>query len=201
MNPLVIRHLSNPVYAQGSIAVLKGNLAPGGAVVKQTAVVEGMLEHRGPAKVFDGEDEAKEALLSRHIVPGDVVVIRYEGPKGGPGMREMLTPTSTIVGMGLDKDVALITDGRFSGGTQGAAIGHISPEAADGGPIGLVEEGDRIEINIPAKQLTLKVSDEEMRRRRERWQPPEPRIKEGYVFRYSKMVSSGAKGAVLREDI
>ncbi|MDH3803159.1 MAG: dihydroxy-acid dehydratase, partial [Deltaproteobacteria bacterium] len=135
------------------------------------------------------------------IRKGDVVVVRYEGPKGGPGMREMLTPTSAIAGMGLDKEVALITDGRFSGGTKGAAIGHISPEAADGGPIALVEEGDRIEINIPAKSLTLKVSEEELKRRRESWQAPEPKIKEGYLYRYSRMVSSGAKGAVLREDI
>ncbi len=197
----VIRDIQDAYHAEGGIAILFGNLAPEGAVVKQSAVAQEMIINEGTARIFDSEEAAVEAIMEQQINKGDVVVIRYEGPKGGPGMREMLTPTSAIVGMGLDKDVALITDGRFSGGTQGAAIGHISPEAADGGPIGLVEEGDRIEINIPAKQLTLKVSDEEMERRRERWQPPEPRIKEGYAFRYSKMVSSGAKGAVLREDI
>jgi len=197
----VIRHIQEAYHAEGGIAILFGNLAPEGAVVKQSAVAPEMVINEGIARVFDSEEAAVEAIMERRINKGDVVVIRYEGPRGGPGMREMLTPTSTIVGMGLDKDVALITDGRFSGGTKGAAIGHISPEAADGGPIALVEEGDRIEINIPAKQLTLKISDEEMIRRRERWQPAEPRIKEGYAYRYSKMVSSGAKGAVLREDI
>jgi dihydroxy-acid dehydratase len=197
----VIRNLQDPYRAEGGIAILFGNLAPEGAVVKQSAVAPEMMVSEGIARVFDSEEAAVEAIMAQQISKGDVVVIRYEGPKGGPGMREMLTPTSAIVGMGLDKDVALITDGRFSGGTKGAAIGHISPEAADGGPLGLVEEGDRIEINVPGKQLTLKVADEEMERRRQRWQPPEPRIKEGYAFRYSKMVSSGARGAVLREDI
>jgi dihydroxy-acid dehydratase len=160
-----------------------------------------MLVNEGTARVFDAEEAAVDAIMTGQIKSGDVVVIRYEGPKGGPGMREMLTPTSAIVGMGLDKEVALITDGRFSGGTKGAAIGHISPEGADGGPIALVEEGDRIEINIPAKELNLKVSEEELKRRLEGWRPPEPKIREGYVYRYSKLVSSGAKGAVLREDI
>jgi dihydroxy-acid dehydratase len=197
----VIREIRDAYHAEGGIAILFGNLAPEGAVVKQSAVAPEMAVNEGTARVFDSEESAVDAIMSQQIRKGDVVVVRYEGPKGGPGMREMLTPTSAIAGMGLDKDVALITDGRFSGGTKGAAIGHISPEAADGGPIALVQEGDRIEINIPAKSLTLKVSEEELERRRERWQAPEPRIKEGYAYRYSRMVSSGAKGAVLREDI
>ena len=197
----VIRQLRAAYHAEGGIAILFGNLAPEGAVVKQSAVASEMLVNEGTARVFDSEEAAVDAIMGQQIQKGDVVVIRNEGPKGGPGMREMLTPTSTIVGMGLDKDVALITDGRFSGGTQGAAIGHISPEAADGGPIAMVVEGDRIEINIPAKSLTLKVSEEELAKRRENWRPPEPKIKEGYAYRYSRMVSSGAKGAVLREDI
>jgi dihydroxy-acid dehydratase len=197
----IIRQIKEAYHSEGGIAILFGNLTPEGAVVKQSAVAPEMMVNEGTARVFDSEEAAVDAVMGRQISKGDVVVIRYEGPKGGPGMREMLTPTSAIVGMGLDKDVALITDGRFSGGTQGAAIGHISPEAADGGPIALVEEGDRIEIDIPAKRLTLKVSEEELKNRRERWQPPEPKIKEGCVYRYSKLVSSGAKGAVLREDI
>jgi dihydroxy-acid dehydratase len=197
----IIREIDKAYHAEGGIAILFGDLAPEGAVVKQSAVAPEMMVNEGTARVFDAEEDAVEAIMSRQIKSGDVVVIRYEGPKGGPGMREMLTPTSAIVGMGLDKEVALITDGRFSGGTQGAAIGHISPEAADGGPIALVEEGDRIEINITAKHLNLKVSEEELKRRRESWRAPEPKIKEGYVYRYSKLVSSGAKGAVLREDI
>jgi dihydroxy-acid dehydratase len=197
----VIRSIQEAYHAEGGIAILFGNLAPEGAVVKQSAVAPEMMANEGIARIFDSEEAAVDAIMQKQINKGDVVVIRYEGPKGGPGMREMLTPTSTIVGMGLDKDVALITDGRFSGGTQGAAIGHVSPEAADGGPIALVEEGDLIAINITAKKLTLKVSDDEMKRRREKWQAPEPRIKAGYAFRYSRMVSSGAKGAVLREDI
>jgi dihydroxy-acid dehydratase len=197
----IIREIEEAYHAEGGIAILFGDLAPEGAVVKQSAVAPEMMANEGIARVFDAEEDAVEAIMSRQIKSGDVVVIRYEGPKGGPGMREMLTPTSAIVGMGLDKEVALITDGRFSGGTQGAAIGHISPEAAEGGPIALVEEGDRIEINITAKQLNLKVSEEELKRRRESWRAPEPKIKEGYVYRYSKLVSSGAKGAVLREDI
>ena len=197
----VIREIKEAYHAEGGIAILFGNLAPEGAVVKQSAVAPEMMVNEGTARVFDAEEDAVEAIMGRQIRSGDVVVIRYEGPKGGPGMREMLTPTSAIVGMGLDKEVALITDGRFSGGTQGAAIGHISPEAADGGTIALVEEGDRIAINIPDKRLSLKVPEEELERRRERWRPPEPKIKEGYLYRYSKLVSSGAKGAVLREDI
>ena len=200
-DPQVIRTLGDAYHDVGGIAILFGNLAPEGAVVKQSAVAPEMAVNEGTARVFDSEEAAVDAIMSQQIRKGDVVVVRYEGPKGGPGMREMLTPTSAIAGMGLDKEVALITDGRFSGGTKGAAIGHISPEAADGGPIALVEEGDRIEINIPAKSLTLKVSEEELKRRRESWQAPEPKIKEGYLYRYSRMVSSGAKGAVLREDI
>ena len=200
-DPQVIRTLGDAYHDEGGIAILFGNLAPEGAVVKQSAVAPEMAVNEGTARVFDSEEGAVDAIMSQQIRKGDVVVVRYEGPKGGPGMREMLTPTSAIAGMGLDKEVALITDGRFSGGTKGAAIGHISPEAADGGPIGLVEEGDRIAIDIPAKRLTLQVSDEELEERRQRWQPPEPRIKEGYLYRYSKLVTSGAKGAVLREDI
>ncbi len=200
-DPQVIRTLGDAYHDEGGIAILFGNLAPEGAVVKQSAVAPEMAVNEGTARVFDSEEAAVDAIMSQQIRKGDVVVVRYEGPKGGPGMREMLTPTSAIAGMGLDKEVALITDGRFSGGTKGAAIGHISPEAADGGPIALVEEGDRIEINIPAKSLTLKVSEEELKRRRESWQAPEPKIKEGYLYRYSRMVSSGAKGAVLRDDI
>jgi len=200
-DPQVIRTLGDAYHDEGGIAILFGNLAPEGAVVKQSAVAPEMAVNEGTARVFDSEEAAVDAIMSQQIRKGDVVVVRYEGPKGGPGMREMLTPTSAIAGMGLDKEVALITDGRFSGGTKGAAIGHISPEAADGGAIGLVEEGDRIAIDIPAKSLTLKVNDEELEERRQRWQPPEPRIKEGYLYRYSKLVSSGAEGAVLREDI
>ncbi|UCE83626.1 MAG: dihydroxy-acid dehydratase [Deltaproteobacteria bacterium] len=200
-NSEVIRNIQEAYHAEGGIAILFGGLAPEGAVVKQSAVAPEMMVNEGTARVFDCEEDAVEAIMGQQIKEGDVVVVRYEGPKGGPGMREMLTPTSAIAGMGLDTKVALITDGRFSGGTKGAAIGHISPEAADGGPIALVEEGDRIEINIPAKRLELKVSEEEIKRRRESWRPPEPRIKEGYAYRYSRMVTSGAKGAVFREDI
>jgi len=173
-------------------------LAPGGAVVKQSAVAPEMLVNQGAARVFEAEEEATAAILGGKIKPGDIVVIRYEGPKGGPGMREMLTPTSAIAGMGLDKEVALLTDGRFSGGTRGAAIGHISPEAAEGGPIALVKEGDRIKIDIPAKTLTLLVDDAELARRRQAWQPPEPKISQGYLSRYSRMVSSGSQGAVCK---
>jgi dihydroxy-acid dehydratase len=194
----VIRPLSNPYHAQGGIAILKGNLAPEGGVVKQSAVDEKMLVNEGVARVFESEEEATGAILGGLIKPGDIVVIRYEGPKGGPGMREMLTPTSAIAGMGLDKEVALLTDGRFSGGTRGAAIGHISPEAAEGGPIALVNEGDRIKIDIPAKTLTLLVDEAELARRRQTWQAPEPKIKQGYLSRYSRMVSSGSQGAVCK---
>jgi dihydroxy-acid dehydratase len=194
----VIRSLSNPYHSQGGIAILRGNLAPDGGVVKQSAVDPQMLVNEGTARVFDSEEEGTEAILGGRIKPGDIVVIRFEGPKGGPGMREMLTPTSAIAGMGLDKDVALLTDGRFSGGTRGAAIGHISPEAAEGGPMALVQEGDRIRIDIPAKTLTLLVDDAELARRRQSWQAPEAKIKHGYVGRYSRLVSSGSQGAVCK---
>ena len=193
----IIRPLSRPYSATGGIAVLFGNLAPDGCVVKQSAVAASMMVHEGPARVFDSEDDAIAAIYDRKIVPGDVVVIRYEGPRGGPGMREMLNPTSAIVGMGLGESVALITDGRFSGATRGASIGHVSPEAAAGGNIALVKEGDLIAINIPEHTITLKVSDEELNARREQWVCPEPKIKTGYLARYSKMVSSADKGAVL----
>jgi dihydroxy-acid dehydratase len=194
----VIHPLTNPYHTQGGIAILKGNLAPDGAVVKQSAVDPQMLVNEGGARVFDAEEEATQAILDGKIKPGDIVVIRYEGPKGGPGMREMLTPTSSIAGMGLDKEVALLTDGRFSGGTRGAAIGHISPEAADGGPLALVQEGDRIKIDIPAKTLTLMVDEAELARRRENWRAPEPKIKHGFLSRYSRAVSSGSQGAVYK---
>ena len=194
----VIRPLANPYHAQGGIAILRGNLAPDGGVVKQSAVDPQMLVNEGRARVFESEEAATQAILAGGIQPGDIVVIRYEGPKGGPGMREMLTPTSAIAGMGLDKEVALLTDGRFSGGTRGAAIGHISPEAAEGGPIALVNEGDRIKIDIPAKTLTLLVDEAELARRRQTWQAPEPKIKQGYLSRYSRMVSSGSQGAVCK---
>ncbi|MEA4934948.1 MAG: dihydroxy-acid dehydratase [Lawsonibacter sp.] len=196
-NPEVIRPIENPYTKTGGIAVLKGNLAPDGCVVKQSAVAPEMMHHEGPARVFNSEEEAIEAIYARKIVAGDVVVIRYEGPKGGPGMREMLNPTSAIAGMGLDKDVALITDGRFSGATRGASIGHVSPEAASGGPIGLVEEGDLISIDIPAHTIQLKVSDEVLAQRRASWVCPEPKIKTGCLARYAKMVSSADKGAIL----
>ena len=196
-NPEIIRPLENPYSKNGGIAVLKGNLAVDGCVVKQSAVAPEMMVHEGPARVFNSEEEAIEAIYAGKIVAGDVVIIRYEGPKGGPGMREMLNPTSAIAGMGLDKDVALITDGRFSGATRGASIGHVSPEAASGGNIGLVEEGDIIAINIPAHTIELKVSDEVLAQRRAKWVCPEPKIKTGYLARYAKMVSSADKGAIL----
>jgi dihydroxy-acid dehydratase len=192
----VIRPLNNAYHAQGGIAILRGNLAPDGGVVKQSAVAPEMLVNEGTARVFEAEEEATQAILGGQIKPGDIVVIRYEGPKGGPGMREMLTPTSSIAGMGLDTQVALLTDGRFSGGTRGAAIGHISPEAAEGGPIAFVKEGDRIKIDIPGKTLTLLVDEAELAKRKASWRPPEPKIKHGYAARYSRMVSSGSKGAV-----
>ena len=196
-NPEIIRPIGNPYSKTGGIAVLKGNLAPDGCVVKQSAVAPEMMVHEGPARVFNSEEEAITAIYDGKIVAGDVVVIRYEGPKGGPGMREMLNPTSAIAGMGLDKDVALITDGRFSGATRGASIGHVSPEAASGGPIGLVEEGDLIAIDIPAHTIQLKVSGEELEARRAKWVCPEPKIKTGYLARYAKMVSSADRGAIL----
>ena len=195
----IIRTINNPYHAKGGIAVLYGNLAPDGAVVKQTAVDDEMLTHEGPARVFNSEEEAQSAILGNKINPGDVVIIRYCGPKGGPGMPEMLSPTSAIIGMGLGKSVALLTDGRFSGGTQGACLGHISPEAAEGGPIGLVKEGDIIHIDIPAKKIELKVDNAELESRRREWQPPEPKITTGYVARYSKLVTSGSTGAVLKD--
>ena len=193
----VIRPIENPYTKTGGIAVLKGNLAPDGCVVKQSAVAPEMMVHEGPARVFNSEDEAIEAIYAGKIVAGDVVIIRYEGPKGGPGMREMLNPTSAICGMGLGESVALITDGRFSGATRGASIGHVSPEAASGGTIALVEEGDIIAIDIPNCSIELKVSDEELARRRATWVCPEPKVKTGYLARYAKLVSSADKGAVL----
>lgn len=196
LNYDVIRPIDKPYSETGGIAVLRGNLAPDGAVVKRAAVAPEMMVHEGPARVFNSEEEAFAAILGGKIQKGDVVVIRYEGPKGGPGMKEMLSPTSAIAGMGLDKDVALLTDGRFSGATRGASIGHISPEAMEGGPIALVEEGDIISINIPEGKLDVKVSHEELERRRANWKAPEPKIKSGYLARYSRMVSSADKGAI-----
>ncbi len=196
-NPDVIRPIENPYSETGGLAILKGNLAPDSGVVKRSAVVPEMMVHEGPARVFDCEEDAIEAILGGKIVAGDVVVIRYEGPKGGPGMREMLNPTSAIAGMGLGSSVALITDGRFSGASRGASIGHVSPEAAVGGPIALVEEGDIIKINIPACSLELAVSDEELAARKAKWQPREPKIKTGYLARYASLVTSGNRGAVL----
>jgi len=193
----VIRPIAEAYHPVGGLAVLFGNLAPEGCVVKQSAVREEMLQHEGPARVFDTEEEATQAIMAGRIQKGDVVVIRYEGPKGGPGMREMLTPTSAIAGMELDAHVALLTDGRFSGGTRGAAIGHISPEAMQGGPIALMAEGDRIAIDIPGKTLTLRVDEGELARRRSGWKPPEPRITTGYMARYAKLVSSAAQGAIV----
>lgn len=197
-NPEVIRPVDNPYSKTGGLAVLKGNLAPDGSVVKRSAVVEEMMVHEGPARVFDCEEDAIEAIKGGKIVKGDVVVIRYEGPKGGPGMREMLNPTSAIAGMGLGSSVALITDGRFSGASRGASIGHVSPEAAVGGPIALVEEGDTIRINIPEMTLELAVSDEELAARKAKWQPREPKVTGGYLSRYASLVTSGNRGAVLQ---
>jgi dihydroxy-acid dehydratase len=193
----IIRPITNPYSTTGGIAVLKGNLAPDGCVVKRSAVAPEMLQHKGSARVFECEEDAIEAIHAGKINPGDVVVIRYEGPKGGPGMREMLNPTSAIMGSGLGHCVALITDGRFSGATRGAAIGHISPEAAVGGPIALVHEGDTIEIDINANTINLLVSDEEMAKRKAEWKPRQPKITTGYLARYAKLVTSGAQGAVL----
>ncbi len=194
----VIRPVTDPYHKEGGIAILYGNLAPEGAVVKQSAVAPQMLVHSGPARIFESEDEAYSAILAGKIKEGDVVVIRYEGPKGGPGMPEMLSPTSAIVGMGLGAKVALITDGRFSGGTQGAAIGHVSPEAAEGGPIALAREGDTIKIDIPSRKIELDISEDEFEKRRAEWVAPEPKIKAGYLARYARLVTSGAKGAVLK---
>ncbi|MGB5158438.1 dihydroxy-acid dehydratase [Desulfobacterium sp. N47] len=194
----VIRPIGEPYHKVGGLAVLYGNIAPDGCVVKQSAVLDEMLKHEGPARVFNSEEEATGAIMSGKIQKGDVIVVRYEGPMGGPGMREMLTPTSAIAGMKLDAHVALLTDGRFSGGTRGAAIGHISPEAMQGGPIAIVENNDIIAIDIPGKTITLKVSDEEIRKRLSAWSKPEPKISHGYMARYSKMVSSASQGAVTK---
>ncbi len=196
----VIRPIDDPYSETGGIAVLKGNLALDGSVVKRSAVAPEMLKHEGPAKVFESEEEAIDAIYKGKIEKGDVVVIRYEGPKGGPGMREMLSPTSAICGMGLDKDVALITDGRFSGATRGAAIGHVSPEAMEGGPIAFVKDGDIIEIDINACVLNVKIPNDEMAKRKENWKPNEPKVKTGYLKRYSKLVSSAMQGAVMLDD-
>ena len=195
----IIRSTDNPYHAKGGIAVLYGNLAPDGAVVKQSAVADEMLVHEGPARVFNSEEEAQTAILGSKINSGDVVIIRYCGPKGGPGMPEMLSPTSAIIGMGLGKSVALLTDGRFSGGTQGACLGHISPEAAEGGPIALVKEGDIVHIDIPANKIELKVDADELESRLQEWRPPEPKITTGYVARYAKLVTSGSTGAILKD--
>ena len=196
-DPELIRPIDRPYSADGGIAVLKGNLAPEGCVVKRSAVAPEMMSHTGPARVFDSEDDAIQAIYDGKIVPGDVVIIRYEGPKGGPGMREMLNPTSAIVGMGLGSSVALITDGRFSGATRGAAIGHVSPEAALGGPIAFVEEGDLVCIDIPSCKIEVRVDEAVLAARKAAWTCPEPRIKTGYLARYAKQVSSAARGAVL----
>ena len=200
-DPEVIRPIDNPYSATGGIAVLRGNIAPDSGVVKRSAVVPEMLVHEGPARVFDCEEDAIAAIRGGKIVEGDVVVIRYEGPKGGPGMREMLNPTSAIAGMGLGSSVALITDGRFSGASRGASIGHISPEAAVGGPIALIEEGDIIAIDIPANTINVKVSDEELAARREKWTPREPKVKTGYLARYASMITSADKGAILKSSL
>ena len=196
-DPEIIRSIDNPYSETGGIAALFGNLAPDGCVVKRAAVAPEMLVHKGPARVFDSEEDAIKAIWDQKIKAGDVVVIRYEGPKGGPGMREMLSPTSAIIGSGLGSSVALITDGRFSGATRGAAIGHVSPEAAIGGPIGLLEEGDIISINIPEHKIEVELSDEELEKRKVKWKPRQPKITTGYLARYSKLVSSGTSGAVL----
>ena len=194
----IIRPVENAYSQTGGIAVLRGNIAPDSCVVKRSAVVPEMMVHEGPARVFDCEEDAIKAITGGQIVEGDVVVIRYEGPKGGPGMREMLNPTSAIAGMGLGSSVALITDGRFSGASRGASIGHVSPEAAVGGPIALVEEGDIISINIPENTINVKVSDEELAKRKANWAPKEPKVKTGYLARYASMVTSADKGAILQ---
>ena len=201
LNYDIIKPVNNPYSVDGGIAVLWGNMAPDGAVVKKGAVAEKMLVHKGPARVFSSEEASAEAILGGKINPGDVIVIRYEGPKGGPGMQEMLTPTSAVAGMGLGEDVALITDGRFSGATRGASVGHVSPEAAEGGPIALIEEGDIISIDIPNRKLDIMVSDEVLEERRKKWQKPEPKIKTGYLARYQKVVSSASSGAIINYDV
>jgi dihydroxy-acid dehydratase len=196
----VIRPLANPYRATGGLTVLFGNLAPEGGVVKAGGVAPEMLRHEGPAVIFESQDEALAGILSGKVTAGDVVVIRYEGPKGGPGMQEMLSPTSAIIGRGLGKSVSLITDGRFSGASHGACIGHVSPEAAAGGPIGLLKTGDRIRIDIEKRLLEVQVSDAELQARRAAWKPPAPRVTTGWLYRYSKMVTSGNRGAVLSAD-
>ena len=198
LNPEIIRPIDHPFMDRGGLTMLKGSLAPETGVIKQSAVLPEMMVHEGPAKVFDSEEEAQAAIDGGKIVKGDVVVIRYEGPKGGPGMREMLNPTSAIMGMGLGDSVALITDGRFSGATRGACIGHVSPEAAAGGPIAFVEDGDRIRIDIPNRTVDLLVSEDEMARRKANWTPKTPDITTGYLARYAKLVSSANEGAVLK---
>ncbi len=200
MNEEVIRPMSRAYHKEGGIVILRGNLAPEGAVVKQTAVNKHMMKYEGIAKVFNSEEEGMKAILKGDIKPGDVVVIRYEGPKGGPGMREMLSPTSTLAGMGLTDSVALITDGRFSGGTRGTCIGHLSPEAMEGGPIAIVKNGDKIMIDIPKRKLEVALLDEEIKKRFLQWQKPEPRIKHGYLSRYAKLVSSAGSGAIMRNE-
>ena len=194
----VIRPLENPIHEEGGIALLKGNLAPDGALVKMTAVPPKMLVHSGPARVFDSEEEAMKAILNREINEGDVIVIRYEGPKGGPGMREMLAPTSAIAGMGLMESVALITDGRFSGATRGLSIGHVSPEAAAGGPIAAVKEGDTIKIDVPKRRISVEIDEDELKRRLSEWKPKPPKIGKGYLRRYSFLVQSADKGGTFR---
>ena len=189
--------MDDPYDPTGGLAVLSGNLAPNGAVVKESAVLPEMMQHRGPATVFEGEPELVKAIEDGRIKPGSVIVIRYQGPKGGPGMPEMLTPTSAIAGAGLDREVALITDGRFSGATRGASIGHVSPEAFDGGPIALIQDGDEIEIDIPARKLNLLVAEEELASRRQKWQPREPRYSTGYLSRYVKLVHGAEEGAIV----
>ncbi|MEW6214628.1 MAG: dihydroxy-acid dehydratase, partial [Nitrospirota bacterium] len=193
----VIRPLNKAYHKEGGIAILRGNLAPDGAVVKQSAISKDMMKFEGIARVFDSEEDAMKAILAGDLNRGDVIVIRYEGPKGGPGMREMLSPTATIVGMGLSESVALITDGRFSGGTRGPCIGHISPEATEGGPIAIINNGDRIKIDIPKRRIDLVLSDKEIKERLNKWKPPEPKIKKGYLSRYARMVSSASKGAIM----
>jgi len=195
----VIKPVNAPYHKEGGIAILYGNLAPDGSVVKQSAVVPEMLVHSGRARVYDSEEEAQSAILGGQINSGDVIVIRYCGPRGGPGMPEMLSPTSAVIGLGLGGSVALITDGRFSGGTQGACIGHVSPEAADGGPIALIQEGDTIPVDIPNRSITLEVGEDELTKRRAAWQPPAPKITSGYVARYARQVTSGSTGAVLKD--
>ena len=197
-DPEILRPIENPYSDNGGIAILFGNLAPNGTVVKRSACAKELMKHTGPARVFNDESEAMEAVQKQEIKSGDVVVIRYEGPKGGPGMREMLAVTAALAGQGLDKEVALITDGRFSGATRGASLGHCSPEAAVGGPIALVEEGDKITLDINNYKITLEVSDEELAKRREKWVCPEPKVTTGYLARYAKLVSSADKGAILQ---